>query len=106
MLLGFKPCRIVLFLSQYLFQAAQLTVTIQYELQGRLGGIGNFLFDKSQRLAALQRYLAAVGLDLAAYEPEQGRFAAAIGANQTDALVGECLKICRLKKRDAALQIG
>ena len=64
------------------------------------------MFDEGDGLARLQRDLAAVGFDLAAYQAEQGGFTAAVLADETDALVGEGLQIHVLEKRGAALQVG
>ena len=44
-LLCFEPGGVVLFLRQDLFQLAQLRIAVQHELQRRLLGIGDLLFD-------------------------------------------------------------
>ena len=83
----------MLFLRQRFFQLAQLDVAVEHEFQRGLRGVGDFLFDKGHGLAGLQGDFAAVGLDFAADQAEQGGFAAAVLADQADALVGERLQI-------------
>ncbi len=108
-LLGFEPRGVmlddVIFGRQDFFQLAQLDVAVEHEFQRGLHGVGDFLFDVGQRLAALQRDFAAVRVDFAAYQAEQGGFTAAVFAHQTDALVGERLQIRLLEQRCTALQI-
>jgi len=49
----------------------KLDVAVQHELQRGLVGTGDLLFDIGDGLAALQRDLAAVGFEFAAYQAEQ-----------------------------------
>ena len=109
-LLGLEPRRVmlddVIFGRQDFFQLAQPDIAVQHELQRGLVGAGDLLFDIGDGLAALQRDLAAVGLELAANQAEQRGFAAAVLANQPDALVGERLQIRLLEQRYAALKVG
>ena len=86
-----EPGRVVVFLGQCLFQQAQFGIAVEHELQRGHVGVGDLLFDEGDGLAGLHGDLAAVRLDLAAYQAEQRGFAAAVLADQADALVGEGL---------------
>ena len=79
--------------GQFLFQPAQFAVAVENELDGGALGVEDFLFHEGQGLARLEGDVAAVGLQLAADEAEQGGFAAAVAAHQADALAGEDLQV-------------
>ena len=105
-MLRLEPGRVVLFLRQRFFEQAQLDVAIKHEFQRGLIRSCDFLFDKSNGLARLKGDFAAVGLDFAAYQAEQRGFAAAVFADQTDALVAIRLQINILEQWDTALQVS
>lgn len=101
-----EPGRVVSLLCQCFFQLAQFGIAIEHELQRGLLRVGDLLFDKGDSLAGLHGNLATVRFDLTAYQAEQRGFAAAIFADQPDALVGEGLKIHILEERNTALQVS
>ncbi len=107
--LRFKPNGVVIFLRECVFQFTQLGVAIQHKFHGgALGGI-DFLRDKADGLAGLQRDITAVRLDLGANQAKQRGFSAAVLSDQTDTLVGENLQGCIAENRlagDVIDQIG
>jgi hypothetical protein len=70
-LLCIEPCRVVIFLRQRFCQRPQLHIAVEHERQRGLIGAGDLLFDERDGLAGLHRNLAAVRLDLAAYQAKQ-----------------------------------
>jgi hypothetical protein len=91
LVLGLEPRRVVIVLRQGFFQRTQFNVAVEHKLNRRLLRGGDLLLHKRNRLAGLQRHLAALRLDFAAYQAKQRGLAAAVMPDQADALVGKRL---------------
>ncbi len=78
-------------------ESTQLNVAIEHELQSGLIRVSDFLLDKSDSLARLQRDFAAVRQNFAANQSKKRGFSAAIFSYQPNTLAGVSLKIYLLQ---------
>ncbi len=86
-------------------ECAKLHVAVEHEIERRPIGGHHLLLHGGNAPLRGQGYLAGVGVDLATQQREQGRFAAAVGADDAGPFAGVDTQVrAREQRTGAALQ--